>query len=362
MTATGLYRSTARHESDARGAVATVAAARRLPWLWRLFQPRRTIRPTRDGWWCLFAAVGLGIAAVNTGNNLLYLLSSMLLGLVVVSGILSEAVMRGIRLVPILPDEMYAGRPALVGAVVANRKRRVTSYSLTLDVLPRGGPIDRVIAIPRVPAGEERTVTWEVTMPRRGRHRLRGVRLSTRFPFGIFVKAGRVALDEEVLVFPAVGPPPEQLLRQVGGAGAAPSRRRGRGSDLYNLRDYVAGDDPRLIHWRSSAKTAVLTVRELEAETALDTRIVLDGAGGGDEALLERGLADAASVAAHLVRRGTRVEMVGPGIIVPLGQGRAHLRRILSALALYVPAAVPGDARPDHAAAGRREIRIRLGR
>ena len=359
MTATGLYSPTARPESDARGSVAAVAAARRLPWLWRLFRPRRTIRPTRDGWWCLFAAVGLGIAAVNTGNNLLYLLSSMLLGLIVVSGILSEAVMRGIRLAPILPDEMYAGRPALVGAVVANEKRRVTSYSLTIDVLPRGGPADRVIALPRVPAGQERTVTWEATMPRRGRHRLGGVRLSTRFPFGIFVKAGRAALDEEVLVFPAVGPPPDHLLRQVGGAGAAPSRRRGRGSDLYNLRDYVAGDDPRLIHWRSSAKTAVLTVRELEAETALDTRIVLDGA--GDAALLERGLSDAASVAAHLVRGGARVEVVGPGIAVPLGHGRAHLRRILGALALYAPAVAPGEG-PDRPAAGLREIRIRIGR
>ena len=339
-----------------------MASARRLEWLWRLFRPRRTIRPTRDGWWCLFAAVGLGIAAVNTGNNLLYLLSSMLLGLVVVSGILSEAVMRGVRLAPILPGEIYADRPALVGAVVANRKRRVTSYSLTLDVLPRGGPADRVIVLPRVPAGEERTVTWEVTPPRRGRHRLAGVRLSTRFPFGIFVKAGRVALDEEVLVFPAVGPPPDHLLRQAGGAGAAPSRRRGRGSDLYNLRDYVAGDDPRLIHWRSSAKTAVLTVRELEAETALDTRIVLDGAGAADEALLERGLSDAASVAAHLVRGGARVEVVGPGVAVPLGHGRAHLRRILTALALYAPAGASREGGPARAAPALREIRIRLGR
>ena len=67
----------------------------RLPdWIRRIWQPRRTIWPTRDGWWSLFASVGLGVAAVNTGNNLLYLLSSMLLALVVVSGILSEAVIR----------------------------------------------------------------------------------------------------------------------------------------------------------------------------------------------------------------------------------------------------------------------------
>src|SRR5229473_86398 len=64
--------------------------------LWRLFHPRRTIKPTRDGWWCLFVAVGLGVAAINTGNNLLYLLVSALLALIVVSGILSEQSMRGL--------------------------------------------------------------------------------------------------------------------------------------------------------------------------------------------------------------------------------------------------------------------------
>ena len=56
----------------------------------RGLRPRRTIQPTREGWWCLLAAVGLGLAAINSGNNLLYLLESALLGLVIVSGILSE--------------------------------------------------------------------------------------------------------------------------------------------------------------------------------------------------------------------------------------------------------------------------------
>ena len=72
-------------------------------WLWlgprsflrRVFHPRRTIWPTRDGYWSLFVVTGLGVAAINTGNNLLYLLDSLLFGLIVVSGVLSEMVMRG---------------------------------------------------------------------------------------------------------------------------------------------------------------------------------------------------------------------------------------------------------------------------
>ena len=63
------------------------------------------------------------MAAINTGNNLLYLLVSALLALIVVSGILSEQAMRGLALTPITPEELYAGRPARHGAPVANRKR-----------------------------------------------------------------------------------------------------------------------------------------------------------------------------------------------------------------------------------------------
>ena len=43
---------------------------RLLRW-WRLLRQRRTIRPTKEGWWFLFATLGLGFAAINTGNNLL---------------------------------------------------------------------------------------------------------------------------------------------------------------------------------------------------------------------------------------------------------------------------------------------------
>ncbi len=330
--------------------------------LWRLLRPRRTIWPTRDGWWCLFAAMGLGVAAINTGNNLLYLLASMLLGLIVVSGILSEAAMRGLRLAPVLPDEIHAGRPALAGATVANRKRWIPSYSVFVEILGPERP-SRAVHLPRLLAGEERLVTWEVTLPARGRRRLPGVRVTTRFPFGVFLKAGQALLEEEVLVYPAVGSVPEHLLRQVGGSGVAHTRRRGRGSELHNLRDYRAGDDPRLIHWRSSAKTQALTVRELEAETSTDTRIVLDGRGAADATRLEAGLSEAASLAMRLLRAGAHVELAGPGVLVPLGRGRAQERRILTALALFEPGAAPAGGA---AAAGRgpstlREIRVGIG-
>jgi uncharacterized protein (DUF58 family) len=296
-------------------------------------------RPTRDGWWCLSAALGLGFAAMNTGNNLLYLMTSLLLALVIVSGVLSEQSRRGLRLRALLPEEIYAGQPLTLGARLENLKPRRTSHSLALETPGRR------LYVERLPAGEARLLTWETTLPRRGRQRLPGVRVTTRFPFGLFLKSSRLLLDDEVIVFPAVRPLPAWWRRRLAAGGTRPVRRRGRGHDLYNLRDYRPGDDRRLIHWRSSARTGRLVVRELEAETALDTRLVLVGDGRRDAGRLEAGLSEAASLAGHVVRSGGAVELVGPGVHVPPGHGRAHLRRVLTALALLEPAAAPA-ARP----------------
>src|SRR5206468_11536450 len=156
--------------------------------------------------------------------------------------------------------------PPPSAALLTNRRRWLTSYSITLEIRVRGG-IPRFVYVPRLEPGRDRLLTWEETLPARGRHRLAGVRLTTRFPFGLFLKASRVMLELPVLVFPAVHPIPSETLHRLVGAGTSATRWRGRGHDLYNLRTYRAGDDPRHIHWRTSAKLQSLLVREMEAET-----------------------------------------------------------------------------------------------
>jgi uncharacterized protein (DUF58 family) len=316
-------------------------------------RPRRTIRPTRDGWWCLGAALALGFAAMNTGNNLLYLLASLLLALVVVSGVLSEQSMRKLRLSAVVPEEIYAGRPVLLGVRVVNRKRWLPSYSVTL----RAG--DRRCYLDRLAAGEETLLTWESTFAARGRVELPGVRVTTRFPFGLFVKAGRPIPVGEAIVFPAVRPIDPAGRRQLTAGGARSLHRRGRGHDLHNLREYRVGDDRRLIHWRSTARTGTLIVRELEAETAAATRIALVGDGTRDAARLEAAMSEAASLAVHLLGTGAAIELVGPGLHVPPGRGRVHQRRLLTALALYDPRAAA--AAPVRRAGGTGEIEVILG-
>jgi uncharacterized protein (DUF58 family) len=321
---------------------------------------RRLLRHlTREGRHWIAVSLGLGLAALFSGNNLAFLLFGLLLGFILVSGMLSDLSLAGLRLGLLPAPELYAGQPALFGAVLANRKRRLPSYSITVeppDPPDHRGTGGRRLHVPRLAAGDERALAWPLTLPARGRHRLPPLRLSTRFPFGLFVKTRVGAPETEVLVYPALVPVSPERLRRSGGLGATPVRRRGRGAELYNLRPYRAGDDPRLIHWRSSARAQALTVRELEEDATRDVRLVLQGDGRSDPAALERGLSEAASLAVHLVRAGTGVELSGPGLLVPLGRGHGQERKILTALALYAP----GGGTPA-GTAGLPEVHVALG-
>ena len=336
-----------------------------MSWLvrwWRVIRPPRTIRPTREGWWFLLTALGIGFAAVNTGNNLLYLLLSMLLGTIVVSGLISEQTMRRLRLSPATPRAVFAESPVVVGCVVVNTRRLLASFSLVVEVAREQGRPPRVFFVPKLDPGQQRLHAWEATFPRRGRHRLQAVRLMTRFPFGLFLKAASPVLFDEFLVFPKVRPLSLEELRGFGGSGAERETRPGRGTDLYNLREYRLGDDPRLIHWKSTAKSSAVMVRELEAEAAHKVRLVLEGPrAAADLEQLEADISLVASLASHLLGQGSHVEIAGPGLFVPLGEGPAHRRRILEVLALYDPLAPSTGGRVPSGDSPLREIRIPLG-
>jgi uncharacterized protein (DUF58 family) len=304
----------------------------------------------------------VGFAAVSTANNLLYLLEAMLLGLVVVSGLLSEMSMRGLRLTLRVPDEVFAGRPALFAVAVVNGKRRLPSYSLALSA-PGHGEIVRYLS--RLRAGEERLIAWETTFASRGRERLPALRVTTRFPFGLFAKSGPVVVDAEIVVYPALQAVPSDVWRRARGASLTSPRRSGRGHGLRNLREYRAGDDPRLIHWRLSAKRRALVVRELEEETTLDARLVLVGTGAREAERRERALSEAGSLARALLRAGAAVALVGPGIDVAAGRGREQERRVLTTLALYDPRSPAISTRPEapgsRGGTDGREVRFHLG-
>ena len=108
----------------------------------RMRLPRR-LKFTREGKFFVGITLGVGFAAINTGNNLLYLLLGLLLALIVVSSIMSELSLRDLSVVRRLPQRAQVGRPHLVEIEVFNHKSRVPSYAIEVEDLRFGQPADK---------------------------------------------------------------------------------------------------------------------------------------------------------------------------------------------------------------------------
>jgi uncharacterized protein (DUF58 family) len=299
---------------------------------------RRRLRLTSEGWYYSIVTIGVGLAAINTGNNLLYLVLGLLLSLIVVSGILSETSLQGIEIVRRLPARAEAGRPFFVEVELQNVKSRRRTYSVELEDQLESKSVGRRCYFLKVGPGGSQVATYRTSIAERGVHRFRGFRVSTRFPFGLFDKSREMDVPGEILVYPARVPVPSVAPPRAPGAGDEPSRRVGPGTEFFALREYHPGDDPRSVHWRTSARSDRLLVRERERDSRRGVRVYLDNAlppdaGAADATEMERAVSLAASLCADLVRRGLRVRLLARSGETAEAEGPRALDAPLSCLA-----------------------------
>jgi uncharacterized protein (DUF58 family) len=301
----------------------------------------------------VFVAVGIGLAAVNTGNNLLYLLLGWALAFIVASGMLSERNLRGLTVRRRPPAKVHAGQPFLMEISVENGKPKQASFSIEIEDLVGGRPLDKKCYFLKIPPGKTQRTSYRHTFARRGMYELDGFRVGTKFPFALFRKSRDVAEKGEVLVYPALVPvqrPAPQARQQ----GDVTSARLGRRGEFFGLREWRDGDDRRDVDWKASAKTRQTMVREYEDEQTRRAVVMLDNS-LPDEVLaaeraddvdaaaqakldaLERAVSRAASLAAVYLEAGWAVQVVARGEQVPMGAGRPQMARVMRMLAL-VPA------------------------
>jgi len=308
--------------------------ARPIPFLFRV---------TREGWWFIGVLFLIGIAAINTANNLLYLVAATLLSLIIISGILSRSTLRGLGAERSLVAQPVRGEPVIVRLTVSNRKRLLPSFSLVAEEVPTEGLRAAPAYIMKLGPGGLAVTAAEYTFTRRGRFRLTGLRVTTRFPFGLFMKGAVRAAPMEVVVYPALGGQrPLKTGLRAAHYGEAASRQRGHGAELYGLREYTPRDDSRFIHWPSAARTHGLLFKEFEQESAKRAVVVFENRSSGDADAFEDAVEDAAGALARLMDAGFAVGLKTLTDYIAPELGREHLHRMLLYLALAVPAGEGG--------------------
>ena len=285
----------------------------------------------------------IGIAALNTGNNLLYIVVAAMMAAILVSGIASAAVLRELELDVQLPDHVFAGRSTMGRIVLRNRGRLFPSFSV--HVVPanqpraRSAPLGRLARqkwisrrqsplagktqvprnifegaayFPYIPSGGELQADLELHFARRGTYRQESFGLATRFPFAFLTKTRRVPLVREIIVYPSIEPTDDffEVLPII--RGEFETFARGRGYDLYRIREYMPEDSARHVDWKATAKSGSLKVREFSREDERKLRIVFDNPPSGliPEKEYEDAVALAASLGWHFAQENTEISFV----------------------------------------------------
>ena len=303
--------------------------------------------------------VVVGFAAWNTGNNLLFMIFSLLASSLFVGGIAARASLRDLIVSARFPDHIFAGEAAPVIVTLRNAKRALPSFSILVEArgpnearnkkTRRRGtrfvkrPLAYFTYIPRRAAAEQRV---EQLFASRGHVLINGFELSTRFPFGFFRFRRRLrARDVDIVVYPKPEPIGDELHLLPTYAGRMASARRGVGQDLFSLRDYQPQDDLRHIDWKATARSRNLTVREFTAEDerritiVFDTRDLSDSDSENFLTRFEAGVVQAASLLNHFVDERAEVRLMLGDDLGRYGGGLEHLHECLRRLALVGPQA-----------------------
>jgi len=304
---------------------------------WRSsFFPRK-LSFTREGKVVVLVSIGLGMAAVNTGNNLLYMVFGLSLALIIISGILSEANLRRLECLALKTLRTTARRATHVVLTVKSHRRRFPAFTIEAWPLFDGLSSDVEPArFPELKPGETGIAACSITFHRRGEFELRGMVVSTTFPFSFFRKSVVTPVQASVIVHPAVHPVTgeETTVSQSGEDEHRPVA--GRGQEFFGVRDFRDGDSPRHILHRRSANRPSPVIREFEELGSKSVWIALvnaavDGRGGGDR--VEAAVESAASLAVHYLDSNEVVGLVTASGEVSAGSGPAQAVRILDFLA-----------------------------
>jgi uncharacterized protein (DUF58 family) len=289
--------------------------------------------------------VFMGFAAINTQASLLFGVLGLMFGIMVVSGVISRLVLKRVRISRELPEAGTVGEPFGMTYLFFNGKRFWPTFSVALAEL------DGVEGFVRQPqayllhaaAGSEASVPIELMPKRRGLHALNRFQISTSFPFGFFKKAVERSYADTVIIYPPVARvDPSVLAMCLPAEKTGPTMRpkRGGADELYGLKEYRRGENPRLIYWRRSARTGVLVSKEMTQVAPPRLLLLVDTyllkRTRAEHSMVELAIAMAGSVATLALEQGLSVGIqawADDWLGIAPTRGKRHRRDIMTLLA-----------------------------
>ncbi|MFN0109243.1 MAG: DUF58 domain-containing protein [Blastocatellia bacterium] len=306
------------------------------------------------------------VLALTSGNNLLYVVLAVLLATMIVSVASARVNLWGLKPSVRFPNHIFVGEPAAFEITVKNNKRLLPSFSLSVDLveersLPNSkSSQQQAIALsffPVLPARSSARSSIERRFDRRGIYPVTGFLINTGFPFGFIEQRRFIEWPSEIIVYPQPEPVENFAHLLPLATGRIESRAKGRGSDLYAIRPYLASDHHHHVDWKATAKTGQLMIREFTREDDWRVTVIFDSRvepqsvdEPGFAEKFERAIAVAAGVANHFINLNGEVRLLTPSLTIDddsgFGSGQSHLFQILRRLAQLIPTSPNGEELP----------------
>jgi uncharacterized protein (DUF58 family) len=270
----------------------------------------------------------LGIAAINTGNNLIYLIVASLLSFLTVSGFFGRRNLQSLIVQYKIPAEVYAGMDIPVFISLQNNRRRFPAFLIRI-VTPAGK-----ILFPFVPAGGEASQMTSLRFPKRGLHIPDNIYMASVFPFNFFVRFKRIPEITPIIVFPHPQPGffPDNAVTRRPIRGETNTDLKGSEGDIISIRNYLTGDPLRHIHWKASARTGKLKIKDLGQSVIEPVLLDFEGLPGKDT---EYKLSLCSHAIMKLLKDARPVGLRLGGASYAPRPTREHKLKLLKILALY---------------------------
>src|SRR6266568_6262520 len=294
-------------------------------------------------WQAIILIILLAFFAISSGWHVLYILTYVLLGLLVLSWLWARYSLR----------KMIFRRTASSGRVQVGETFDERLMLDNVSALPKlwvqiadGSTLPGHRAGYVASMGGRKRATWRARTlcKQRGRFQLGPVVATSGDPFGLFRRRVFLTEQRELMVLPRVLPISNFVLFTGGLPGRGRTSRRAlqATTNATTIREYMPGDALNRIHWRSSAHNNKLMVKEFDLDPAMDAWIILDlhdgvQAGEGEHSTEEYGVTIAATIATFLLRQDLSLGMIVNAEhreFLSLDRGDRQIERVLEMLAV----------------------------
>ncbi len=210
----------------------------------------------------------LFVGAIIGQSNMLILVFALLTGPFVMNGWTTFSMVQRTALARRIPGNAMAGDPIGVEILLENRKRFLSSWlmSVTDRISGPGQTLEGRVLFARVGRKSRQRGVYQIQLFQRGRYTFGPLQVVTRFPLGLVERGLMFHQADEMLVYPRVGRLTSAWKRDnlLGSelSRHARSQRSVFDDEFHRIREFRHGDNPRDIHWRTSARHNALMVRE----------------------------------------------------------------------------------------------------